>query len=58
MQDHANGFQGSLLLVKAKNGQMDVTEKASAAQRMGEQRRLFNIGWGGRVHGRQAASLN
>jgi hypothetical protein len=39
MQDHSNGFQGSLLLVKAKNGQMDATEKASAAQRMGEQRR-------------------
>ena len=47
MQDHANGFQGSLLLVKAKNGQMDATEKASAAKRMGEQRRYvqYRLGW-------------
>jgi hypothetical protein len=41
MQDHANGFQGSLLLVTAKNGQLDATEKASAAQRMGELRRYI-----------------
>jgi hypothetical protein len=47
MQDHANGFQGSLLLVKAKNGQMDATEKASAAQRMGVERRYaqYRLWW-------------